>query len=552
MTRISITDYAFLLTETADSPRHVGSLQIFRPPEGYAGDFVGDLIETLRRHKVGKPFNQRLKVSLTGMAQWVPDRNFDLDYHVRRSALPAPGSRRQLADLASRLHAFMLDREHPLWELHFVEGLDDGCFAIYTKIHHAYCDGATLVRLANASLSEDPNDPEVRAFWQMTGGAGEHPERDIRAALSGIGGGVKAALVMSKELSGIAGKMALDRLGMRKSALEVPFTAPRTALNGHITRARRIAGGSLEIERLKAAARLTGTTLNDVIVTLCDISLRRYLARYAELPRSPLVAQLPVNLRRQGENSSTNILGIIPVRLAGVSRNPLKRLREVHRSTTEMKDALFALSRETVMAYTLLIQGAAVVGDILHVSGLMPPAGNILISNLPGSPVKLYLRGARLEEIFPISTIPPDMVMNITVFSYAGKMFFGMIAGYEAMPHLPEMRTYMYEALEALEHEIEALLEGSPADDAAAAAGPAGAIAGKGQPGSTTAAPTPRRSPARRKTRSKTPARKPPAAKKPAARTAPPAQKSPARAMPAAKKPAKRKAAAKKKPSPAQ
>lgn len=530
MTRISITDYAFLLTETADSPRHVGSLQIFRPPEGYDGDFVGDLIDELRRHKVGEPFNQRLKVSLTGMAQWVPDHNFDLDYHVRRSALPAPGSRRQLADLASRLHAFMLDREHPLWELHFVEGLDDGCFAVYTKIHHAYCDGATLVRMAIGALNADPDDMKVRAFWEMgkSESAG-HPERDIRAALAGLGGGIKSALVMGKELSGIAGKMALDRLGFGKSALEVPFTAPRTALNGHITRARRIAGGSLEIERLKAVARATGTTINDVIVTICDIALRRYLARYAELPRSPLVAQLPVNLRRPGETSSTNILGIIPVRLAGVSRNPLKRLREVHRSTSEMKDALFALSRETVMAYTLLIQGAAVVGDLLHVSGMVPPAGNILISNLPGSPVKLYLRGARLEEIFPISTIPPDMVMNITVFSYAGQMFFGMIAGYEAMPHLPEMRRYMHEALEALEQEVEAVLAATPEVDPHAAAGPAGAVAGSGKP----PPPTPAGAPRKKK------AKKSPAVKRGGARPAP------GKAQPA-KKPRPRKAGTRK------
>ncbi|NGP54747.1 wax ester/triacylglycerol synthase family O-acyltransferase [Thioalkalivibrio sp. XN8] len=463
MSRISITDYAFLLTETADSPHHVGSLQIFRPPEGYAGDFVGDLIAALGRHRVGKPFNQRLKVSLTGMPEWVPDRNFDLRFHVRRSALPAPGSRRQLADLASRLHAFMLDREHPLWELHFVEGLDDGCFAIYTKIHHAYCDGATLVRLANAALTEDPDDQEVRAFWHTASGAArEHPHRDIRAALVGIGGNLRSILTMGRELSGLAGKMALDRLGLGRSALDVPFTAPRTALNGHITRARRIAGGSIEIERLKAVARSTGTTLNDVVVTLCDIALRRYLARHAELPRSPLVAQLPVNLRRPGENSSTNILGIIPVRLAGVTRNPLKRLREIHRSTADMKDALLELSRETVMAYTLLIQGAAIAVDILHVSAMVPPAGNILISNLPGSPVKLYLKGARLEEVFPISTIPPDMVLNITVYSYAGRLFFGMIAGYEAMPHLPEVRGYLYEAMESLEEEVRAVLEAAP------------------------------------------------------------------------------------------
>jgi diacylglycerol O-acyltransferase / wax synthase len=480
MTRISITDYAFLLTETADSPRHVGSLQIFQPPADYDGDFVGDLIEELRRLPVGEPFNQRLKVSLTGMPQWVPDRNFDLDYHVRRSALPAPGSRRQLADLASRLHSYLLDREHPLWELHFVEGLDDGCFAIYTKIHHAYCDGATLVRLANASLSEDPGDQRVRAFWQMTRTHGqEQPARDIRAALAGVGGGLRSVLNMGRELSGLAGKMALDRIGLGKSPLEVPFTAPRTALNGHITRARRIAGCSLEINRLKAMARATGTTLNDVVVTICDISLRRYLARHAELPRSPLVAQLPVNLRRPGETSSTNILGIIPVRLAGVSRNPLKRLREIHRSTAEMKDALYALSRETVMAYTLLIQGAAVAVDLMHVSPWLPPAGNILISNLAGSPVSLYLRGARLAHVFPISTIPPDMVLNITVFSYDGRMFFGMVAGYEAMPQLPELRRYIHEALAALEQEVEAVLSASPEANPAAAEGPGGAIAGQ-------------------------------------------------------------------------
>jgi diacylglycerol O-acyltransferase / wax synthase len=459
MTRISITDYAFLLTETADSPRHVGALQIFRPPPGEQGDFIGELIDELRRHQIGEPFNQRLKVSLTGGPRWVPDRSFDLDYHVRRSALPAPGNRRQLADLASRLHSFMLDREHPLWELHFVEGLEDGCFAVYTKIHHAYCDGATLVRLANSALSTDPDDRKVRGFWEMgEQDSGEQAATDIRAALAGLGGGLKSALVIGRELGGLAGKMALDRLGMGKSPLEVPFTAPRTALNGHITRARRIAGLSLEIDRLKTVARSTGTTLNDVVVTICDIALRRYLARYAELPKTPLVAQLPVSLRRQDESSATNILGIIPVRLAGVSRNTLKRLREVHRSCAEMKDALYGLSRETVMAYTLLIQGVAVFGDMLHVSSLAPPAGNILISNLPGSPVKLYMRGASLEEIFPISTIPPDMVMNITVFSYAGRMFFGMIAGYEAMPHLPELRDFIQEALEALEQEVQGVL----------------------------------------------------------------------------------------------
>lgn len=454
MTRISITDYAFLLTETADSPRHVGALQVFRPPRGYAGDFIGDLIAELRARRVHPPFDQRLKVGLTGAPSWAPDPTFDIDYHLRRSALPAPGSRVQLTDLASRLHSFLLDRDHPLWEIHLIEGLEDGCFAVYTKIHHAYTDGATLTRMANGSLSADPEEQAVHAFWEM--GKGEpvaRADRDLRAALSGLGGGLKSAVVMAKELGGVAGSMALDRLGLAHSRLDVPFTAPRTAFNGPLGRARRIAGVSLEMDRLKAVAKRTGTTLNDVVVTICDLALRRYLARYAELPEQPLVAQLPVNLRRDGEGGMTNILGIIPVRLAGKNRNPLQRLREVHRACAEMKEAVSELSRQTVMAYTLLIQGAAVVGDLLGVSSLVPPHGNILISNLPGSPVPLYLRGARLEEIYPISTIPPHMVLNITAFSYDGRMFFGMIAGYDAVPRLAELRDFLRDALQALEDE---------------------------------------------------------------------------------------------------
>ncbi len=454
MSRISITDFAFLLTETADSPRHVASLQIFRPPKGYEGDFMGDLMEALKTRPVYAPFNQKLKLSVTGMAEWTPDERFDIDYHMRRSSLPAPGRRTQLAELASRLHSFMLDRNRPLWEMHFIDGLRDGCFGVYTKIHHAYCDGATLTRMANASFSADPASRAVTAFWEMgKGEAVAHPDRDLRSALKGVAGNVRSLLTMAKELGTVAGRMALDRVGLADSGLDVPFTSPRTALNGPLTRARRFAGVSLELERLRSVARTTGTTLNDVVVTVCDIALRRYLATHADSPREPLVAELPVNLRREGEGSVTNIIGIIPVRMAGVSRSPVKRLKEVHRSTGEMKDALSSLSRETVMAYTLIIQGAAVAADLFNVSGYFRPHGNILISNVPGSPVPLYLMGARLLEIYPISTIPPHMVMNITVFSYDGKLFFGLIGGYDAVPNLPELPRYLLEAFEELEAE---------------------------------------------------------------------------------------------------
>jgi WS/DGAT/MGAT family acyltransferase len=452
MSRISLTDYAFLLTETEDSPRHVAGIQIYDPPRNYDGDFVADLHAGLLTRPVHKPFDRRLKISATGGPQWIRDPNFDVEYHVRRSALPAPGSREQLADLTSRLHSFLLDRDRPLWEFHIIEGLEGGRFALYTKIHHAYCDGATLTRMLSGTLSPDPDSRELRAYWEAP--EAESPRespRGLLSALADTAGGVRKGIGTGIELSRLFTRMGMEKLGLAHGGLDVPFTAPRTLLNGELTRARRVAGTRIEMDRIKAVAKATETTVNDVVVTVADTALRHYMESRGQKVEKPLVAQLPVNLRRETDTRVTNVVAILPVRLAGSSPNPVRRLRQVSRSTTELKGSLAGLSQGAVITYTLLIQGAAQLGEMLGLNDYIPPLGNILISNLPGPRQPLYLAGARMLEIYPISTIPPGMTMNITVFSYDGNMFFGMIAGYDAIPGLDDLPGMLTDAMSDLE-----------------------------------------------------------------------------------------------------
>jgi WS/DGAT/MGAT family acyltransferase len=509
MSRISLTDYAFLLTETEDSPRHVAGIQIYEPPAGYSGDFVADLHAELLTRPVHAPFDRRLKISATGGPQWIRDPNFDVEYHVRRSALPAPGSREQLADLTSRLHSFLLDRDRPLWEFHIIEGLEGGRFALYTKIHHAYCDGATLTRMLSGTLSPDPDNRELRAYWEAPDAESprESP-RGLLGALADTAGGVRKGIGTGIELSRLFTRMGMEKLGLAHGGLDIPFTAPRTLLNGELSRARRVAGTRIELDRIKAVAKATETTVNDVVVTVADTALRRYMESRGQKVEEPLVAQLPVNLRRETDTRVTNVVAILPVRLAGASPNPIRRLRQVSRSTSELKGSLAGLSQGAVITYTLLIQGAAQLGELLGLNQYIPPLGNILISNLPGPKQPLYLAGARMLEIYPISTIPPGMTMNITVFSYDGKMFFGMIAGYDAIPGLDELPGMLTDAMSDLEASV-ALIgkpqRGKPTGPprAAQAARRAAAVAAEKKRAAKSAGPTPAQIAARAAARKK-------------------------------------------------
>jgi WS/DGAT/MGAT family acyltransferase len=452
MAKLGFYDYAFLLTETADSPKHVAGVQVFEPPADYPGDYVRDLMDALRERPPGGLFKLKLKPAVLGSPEWIDDESFDLEYHLRHARLPRPGSDQQLMDLVGRLHSVLLDRQRPLWELHVIEGLEGGRFALYAKIHHSYCDGITLVRLMMGTLNTSPDDTTLYASWES------RHEAPLKKQARGLGkrleksvGLLRRGATTAVELSGLAARFAMQSLGMHKSKFPVPFTAPRTRLNTAVTRARRAAIGDMSMAQLKSVAKTTETTLNDVIVTICDIALTRYLKDHKDSPHTPLVAQIPVSLRREGDDHLGNQIAILPVTLGHAGRDPLKRLLEVHESSAQLKEEATALSPDSVSFYTLAIQGAAQFVEMLGVGDALPPLGNVLISNVPGPREPLYLWRARLVASYPLSAIPPGLAMNITVFSYDGKFDIGLIAGYDAVPDIELLPGYMADALGALE-----------------------------------------------------------------------------------------------------
>ncbi|MGI9264528.1 MAG: wax ester/triacylglycerol synthase family O-acyltransferase [Gammaproteobacteria bacterium] len=450
MAKLSFYDYAFLLTETADSPKHVAGLQIFEPPADYEGDFVADLIEQLAQRPPGPPFNFKFRRTLLGSPEWVEDESFDLDYHLRHSRLPHPGSKDQLMDLVGRLHAVLLDRMRPLWEVHVIEGLEGGRFALYAKIHHSYCDGITLVKIMMGTLKSSPEDRDLRASWESRGSA------VLRKPESGstVGKGMeifKQGLGTAFELSSLAARMTLQRLGLGDEDLPVPFTAPRTLLNAPVNRARRAAIGRLSLGDTKDLAKATNTKLNDVVLTVCDIALGRYLREHGDEQHAPLVAQMPLNLRRDGNHEMGNQIAILPVVLGNAGREPLKRLNEISRSSAVVKHGAGTMSADAVSIYTLALQGVAQAGEIMGASTLLPPLGNVLISNVPGPQMPLFFWGARLVSSFPLSAIPPGLAINITFFSYDGRLDVGLIAGYDAVPDIAAIPDYMNDAFSALQ-----------------------------------------------------------------------------------------------------
>jgi len=241
---MSPTDSIFLLTETREHPMHVGGLQLFRPPEGAGPEFAREAYDALVANRDFQPtFRKRPAWVVGGLANvaWAYDDSddVDIDYHVRRSALPSPGRIRELLELTSRWHSGLLDRHRPLWEAHFVEGLSDGRFAFYSKFHHSLIDGVSALRLMQRSLSTDPDDPELQAIWNL-------PRREKQSHSSDRSWWQALRQTVGSVAAFGPSTLSLARAALVEQQLTLPFAAPRTMLNVPIGGARRAAAFDME------------------------------------------------------------------------------------------------------------------------------------------------------------------------------------------------------------------------------------------------------------------------------------------------------------------
>jgi diacylglycerol O-acyltransferase len=447
---ISPTDALFLLGESREHPMHVGGLQLFTPPDGAGPEFVQELYRDMLSHTHFEPtFRKHPGTVLGGIAPlvWAYDDDVDIEYHLRRSALPTPGRVRELLELTSRLHTSLLDRHRPLWETYLVEGLDDGRFAVYSKFHHALIDGVSGLRMAIRTLSDDPAATEVRVPWDL-------PSRRRNAAGSSLLG---SALGAAGAALGLApSTLRVARAALLEQELTRTFSAPRTMFNVKIGGARRVAAQSWPLERFKAIKQAAGSvTVNDVVLAMCAGALRAYLLEQSALPDDPLVAMVPVSLRTESNaDASGNQVGAILCSLATDVVDPAQRLAAIAESMRGNKAVFAGLSKIESMALSALLLSPVAFATVPGFIATTPPPFNIVISNVPGPRAPMYWKGARLDGNYPMSIALDGLALNITLVNNADNLDFGLVGCRHSVPHLQRLLGHLEDSLADLERAV--------------------------------------------------------------------------------------------------
>ncbi len=512
MKQLGGMDANFLNMETRSTYGHVSSLTVFEPHPGSQGAGLEITKRTiLSRIDQLEPYRRRLVTVPFGLdiPYWIEDPDFDIDYHVRHHAVPPPGTPQQLADVVSRIIARPLDRSRPLWELYVIEGVENGRYiAQLNKIHHAAIDGAAGVHLLGVMLDEDPNGAPVEATtpgWpvdtipssvEMLGHTAREfirrPEKVVRlgiravrsmAATTGNPGLAMLGDAIVRPLPGPLGRVIRSRLhGDRSSEDDLPtlspVSAPRTPFNASIGSHRRFAFTTVPLEDARDIRRAFGVTFNDVVMALCASTLREYLIRHGALPADPLLAMVPISVRRPDDTDLfRNRVSGITCELATDEPDPVKRLMRISRRMAEAKQRFDPVSADALQDFTQFAPPAVAAQAMRLVSRLrladrISPAVNVVISNVPGPNHPLYSAGAELKHFYPVSTISDGIGLNLTVQSYNGQLDFGFVSDRDLVPDLWLLVDLLHDAMAELSARAEAVHAAAKGEVAPAAARP--------------------------------------------------------------------------------
>jgi len=461
MKHLSGVDAAFLHLETPQTPMHVASLSLFDLPQGYRRDFYAVVKRELaRRLKLAPILQRKLAPMPLQLADpvWVHDDAVDLDHHVQRVTLPAPGTTRQFEDCAAALHAELLDRHRPLWRLHVIEGLASGQVGYYFKAHHAALDGLAGMQLARTLFDTAPRPAPTRRRPGDAAAPAEHPgllELGAAALRHDAGQYVKLLRHLPDVVRTLAGMFGPSEPAAKGRLGQNFVFGPRTPLNVPITAERGFAALSLPLDELKALAAAHDAKLNDIVLALCSGTLRRYLAQHGGIPKQPLTAAMPISLREAGDTEYTTQATMPLVNLQTHIADPLRRLRAICDAAGAVK-AMVQQARGIVpmdfptIGVPWVLHGLAELYGRSHVTGVMPPLANVVISNIPGPQLPLYAAGARMRSYWPLSIVEHGLGLNITVMSYAGTMGFGFTTARAAVPEPEQLTRALAAAFEEL------------------------------------------------------------------------------------------------------
>ena len=462
--RLNPLDVSFLYLETPTTAMHVGGVATFQPPdEGFDYDRLVELIG--QRIALVPRYRQKVRQVPGRLANpvWVDDEDFDLTYHVRRSALPRPGTDAHLRELVGRLMSRQLDRNRPLWEIYLVEGLSGGRIAIITKTHHAMVDGVSAVDIGTVMLDVTPTPREVPVDdWRPESTPGA-----LRLVAGAVGDLVKrptqvvdTARTAVVDVRATAGRVAEVAGGVLSSVRSIARAAPDSPLNARIGQQRRFGMAATSLDDYKRVRKAHGGTVNDVVLATVTGALRTWLLTRGEAvtPSTVVRAMVPVSVRGEegGRGAGGNRVSSYFVDLPVGEGSPLVRLHQVAFAMRGHKE-----SGESVGA-DALVQLSGFAPPTIHALGARVAASmtrrvfNLVVTNVPGPQFPLYAAGARMLEMYPVVPLALGQAVSIGVTSYDGGVYYGLNADRDALPDVDVLAQCLEESLAELVGTVDA------------------------------------------------------------------------------------------------
>jgi diacylglycerol O-acyltransferase len=435
--RLSAMDATFLDLEDASSHMHIGSVGIFdAKPVTHSGGGL-DMERMLSLSDISLQKNPRFRQKIARIPRlerpvWIDDERFNLSYHVRHTALPAPGEERQLKRLAGRIMSQQLDRGKPLWEMWFVEGIEGDRFAVISKIHHCLADGVSGVDLLSGLMGPNP-DHVAKAPARWIPRPAPSPRRML---MDEIGRRVSAPLSLLRGREHLPGGLGDAARGLGETLSAGLSQASPTPLNGDMGPHRRFDWTSLELDAVKQVRKRHGGTLNDVVLAVVSGAVRTFLrARGMRVEDLDLRTLVPVSVRSEDEHGKLgNRVSTLMARLPLDEADPAKRLARVIETTAELKGGKQALGGETLAKVAdLVFPEFMTLYARMALRGL---AANMVVTNVPGPQVPIYMLGARMLEVFPVVPLAAKQALGVALFSYDGSLFWGFNADWDAVPDL--------------------------------------------------------------------------------------------------------------------
>ncbi|OBG41441.1 wax ester/triacylglycerol synthase family O-acyltransferase [Mycobacterium sp. E3198] len=458
MQRLSGLDASFLYLETPSQPMHVCSIvevDTSTMPGGYTFERLRDAL-TLRLRAMPQ-FREKLADSPLNLDHpvWVDDEDFDVDRHLHRIGLPPPGGRSELSEICGHIASLPLDRGRPLWEMWVIEGVAgtdchaDGRVAVMTKVHHSGVDGVTGANLMSQLCATEADAPAPEPVEGVGGGTG------WQIAAGGLVRFARRPLHLANVVpQTVSSVVATVRKAVEGQAMARPFAAPRTAFNASITGRRNIAYAQLDLEDVKKVKNHFGVKVNDVVMALVSGVLRQYLAERNTLPEAPLVASVPVSVHGKTDRPGRNQVSAMFSSLHTDIADPVERLRAIAEANSVAKQHSSAIGASLLQDWSQFAAPAVYgIAMRLYASSRLTqsaPVHNLVVSNVPGPQVPLYLLGCEVKAMYPLGPIFHGSGLNITVMSLCGTLDVGLISCPELLPDLWEMADDFAVAMEEL------------------------------------------------------------------------------------------------------